>query len=194
MRRTALTAALATFTLSSASAQIFVETYDNGHNEGDYEIWFATYNSIPSSGGNPGWYLRLDNTGGPLTCQFLAIFPNVWPNAFSGDYRAQGVTSVGLDANIVQGAFGVPATSIWEVWLVDDSRPERELLRWRNWSEDRSPCSAPYQPALSPAIRRVSHAQHRRRTARRIGPSASSPPQQTQKPMRYSLVRPMPAT
>ena len=105
MRRTALTAALigtlAALTLSSASAQIFVETYDNGHNEGDYEIWFATYNSIPASGGNPDWYLRLDNTAGPLTCQFLEIFPNAWPNAFSGDYRAQGVTSVGLECRCI---------------------------------------------------------------------------------------------
>ena len=98
-----------------ASAQLpFVETFDNGSNVGSWSL--GPPNDNPSSGGNPDWYLRLDNLSGPATCHFLEISTTVWPSAYSGNYRAQGVTSLGLDVNIVAGRFG----GEWSVILGND--------------------------------------------------------------------------
>ncbi|MCP3920825.1 MAG: DUF2207 domain-containing protein [bacterium] len=120
-RKLSLLAAAALCT-ASANGQIFVETYDNGSNEGDYEIWFAPYNTVETSGGNPGGYLHLDNvTSGPATCQFIKIFPNQWPNALSGDYRALGVDRIAIDVNLVFGPQMVPGTSTWILRLFDDN-------------------------------------------------------------------------
>jgi hypothetical protein len=100
-----------------AAAQSFTETFDSGSNTGDWEVWWSNYNTIESTGGNPDWYLRLDNTSGSATCHFLRIFMNTWPSAYSGNYRTLGVTSIGLDVNVVQGAYG----GVWTMTLGDDA-------------------------------------------------------------------------
>jgi len=71
----------------------FVETFDGGSNEGSW-----TYGSpgefIAPSGGNPGAYLHapLVDTFAPRPRTSFGV-----PSMFTGDYRARGVTSVGID-------------------------------------------------------------------------------------------------
>jgi hypothetical protein len=100
----------------AAFGQGYTETFTNGTNEGDWEVWWVNHNSIEPTGGNPGWYLRLDNLAGPATCHWVEIFMNTWPSAYSGDYRALGLDVLGLDVNIVQGAYG----GEWFVTLASD--------------------------------------------------------------------------
>lgn len=120
MLKTALGALLSLSALSSsATAQIWIEDFNSGNNDGTWEVWFNVYNTIESTGGNDGGYLRLDNTSGSLACQFVDIFPGMWPAGFSGDWRAAGVESVGLDVNVGVG----PLTGFgdWTVIIGNDN-------------------------------------------------------------------------
>ena len=102
--------------LGLAHAQ-YAETFDGGHNEGAYVIWFNVYNYLRATGGNPGAMLELDDfTTGSATCDQVDIAPTVWPSQFSGDYRALGLRSVGFDLNIRQGRYG----GIVQVTLTSD--------------------------------------------------------------------------
>jgi len=90
---------------STASAQIWSEGFEAGSNEGNWEAYWSNVNSIEPTGGNPGAYLRLDNTSASGTCHWVELFPNTWPAGFSGDWRGAGVDSVGLDVNVQVGVF-----------------------------------------------------------------------------------------
>ncbi len=104
---------------SSATAQIWIEDFDTGSNDGAWEVWWNAVNSVEPTGGNGGGYLRLDNTSGTLTCQFVEIFPATWPAGFSGDWRNLGVDSIGLDVNVGVG----PLTGFgeWTLTIGNDS-------------------------------------------------------------------------
>lgn len=119
-------------------AQGFTESYENNSDEGDFEIWWDNYNTIQSPGGNPGAYLELDNTQGSATCHFLEILGREWPSAFSGDWRARGITSVGLDVNILQGSY---AGGVLEVVLgTDNGTPDKaDDCRMRYFAPDIPP-------------------------------------------------------
>ncbi|MEM9374098.1 MAG: hypothetical protein AAGA55_10690, partial [Planctomycetota bacterium] len=99
-------APIALLSLTAAtSAQVGVEGFETG-NPDAWEIWFSAYNAVEPTGGNPGAYLELDNLNtGPLTCQFLEIFPDPSGTAFlhSGNWRAAGVDSVSIDIDIQDG-------------------------------------------------------------------------------------------
>lgn len=92
-----------------ATAQASVETFENG-NPDNWELWFSVYNSVQTTGGNPGAYLELDNTSGPATCQFVEGFPGGNPGsgtyAHTGDWRAQSIDTVSFDMNVIAGAYG----------------------------------------------------------------------------------------
>ena len=132
LRRSTSALALAGLSLvalaAPARAQVFVEEFTGGTNEGGWVAWWNVYNTLESSGGNPGWYLRLDDLGGPATCHFVEIFSTVWPSAFSGDYRALGVVGLGLDVDadrarleLIRSVIGpdrtlmVDANQVWDV-------------------------------------------------------------------------------
>ncbi len=103
-----------------APAQVGVETFSAGNPDG-WQIWFTAYNYLRPTGGNPGEYLELDNvTSGPLTCQFLNIFPDRISANFNlshaGNWRAAGVDQVSIDVNILTG----PLDGVLTLLLVSD--------------------------------------------------------------------------
>jgi len=76
-----------------ALAETFTETFDGGSNTGGW-TYYAPVESIEDAGGNPGAYLHADglDTYAPYPRTPLGV-----ESIFVGDYRAQGVTSVGVD-------------------------------------------------------------------------------------------------
>ncbi|MHC4948946.1 MAG: hypothetical protein ACYTG1_11900 [Planctomycetota bacterium] len=106
--------ALACIVLASATATAlaggttttFTETFDGGSNEGSW-TWGAG-DSTPAAGGNPGAYLRTDglDTFAPQPRTQAAV------SEFTGDYRAQDVSAIGVDLVTLAAATtgGRPAT------------------------------------------------------------------------------------
>jgi hypothetical protein len=93
MRKLWSTALLLVLAATPAAASgEFVETFDSG-DEGGWT--FGTPGSIPPAGGNPGPYLD----SGVLDTFAPRLRTTVSGSLFTGDYRAQGVTSVGVDLN-----------------------------------------------------------------------------------------------
>jgi len=85
-----LALALPTWTGGSAAAQSYVETFE-GTNEGGWA--YGGPDTIESSGGNPGAYLRSDglDTFAPTPGTTLL------GSLYSGDYRARGVGQIAVD-------------------------------------------------------------------------------------------------
>jgi hypothetical protein len=104
---------------TTAAAQVWQEEFTAGGNDGAWEVWFNAYNQLPTSGGNPGGFLELDNTTGSLTCHFVEIYPTAWPAGFSGDWRGAGIDHVGLDVNLVTGP--VSGGGEWTVRIANDN-------------------------------------------------------------------------
>ena len=104
IKRTTLSALLVLSGIAStASAQVWSESFDAQSNEGAWEIWWNNYNVIETQGGNPGSYLHFDNLTGSANCQFVEIFPTVWPASFSGDWQTAGVQGLGFDMDVRSG-------------------------------------------------------------------------------------------
>jgi len=85
--------ALAPFCLAvSSQAQVFVEMFTNGSNEGAW-TWGAG-DQIVATGGNPGHYLRTNviDTFAPQPRTSAGV-----SSAFTGDFRARQVDSLGID-------------------------------------------------------------------------------------------------
>ena len=80
-------------TLAEGATGTFVETFDSG-NEGGW-TYGAPGEFINPAGGNPGAFL--DTGTNPLLDTFAPRLRTTEPSVFTGDYRAQGVTSVGVD-------------------------------------------------------------------------------------------------
>jgi hypothetical protein len=74
-----------------ASAQSFVETFTGGSNTGGW-TWDSC-DTLPSSGGNPGGYLR-QNCLDTFACQPHTTDPS---SVFCGDWRGRGVGHFGVD-------------------------------------------------------------------------------------------------
>ncbi|MCB9913534.1 MAG: hypothetical protein H6828_00125 [Planctomycetes bacterium] len=119
MRALVLTSFCFVALASATRAQVWQEDFTNQTNDGAWEVYWSNYNQIWAGGGNPGYYLRLDTTGGSQTCHFLEIFPTSWPAGFSGDWRAAGVTGVGLDVNELLGP--TSASGEWRVRIGNDN-------------------------------------------------------------------------
>jgi len=100
--KTAITLLGAFLFSASAAAQVYTEDF-TATDEGAYEIIFSPWNQLESVGGNPGAYKRLLNSNG--TGDQVGILTTQWPNAFSGNWRAAGIGTIGFDMNIVAGAF-----------------------------------------------------------------------------------------
>ena len=82
---------------SAARADMFVETFDNVTPRDSHWL-FGAVNEIPSTGGNPGWWLHgseIDSVAPVVLGSPLDQGPQ-WP--FSGNLRAKGVTAMGVDA------------------------------------------------------------------------------------------------
>lgn len=109
--RSALTLCLLT---SGATAQVWIEDFEGGSNDGDWEIWFSPFNTIETSGGNPNSYLRLNNIGGSSNCHYVEIFSNTAPAGFTGNWRASGVTDLALDVDKQVG----PPNDVGAEWVI----------------------------------------------------------------------------
>jgi hypothetical protein len=86
-----LSAAVVSALFGAAHAGSTAETFENGSNPSAWTWGFG--NSLPTSGGNPGGYLRTDGLD--------TFAPQPRPTApttpFVGDYRDAGVTCIGVD-------------------------------------------------------------------------------------------------
>jgi len=77
-----------------AEAGSFVETFDNGSNEGGWSFATTHYPIIETTGGNPDWYVHDPDV------QSFAPHPETKlgvESIFTGDYKARNVISVGID-------------------------------------------------------------------------------------------------
>ncbi|MDM7915528.1 MAG: hypothetical protein QUU85_09740 [Candidatus Eisenbacteria bacterium] len=116
----------AAFVLSPAAALAdqFVETFDGGSNTGGW-TYGAPTEVIESNGGNPGAYLHasgLDTYAPqPRTTQ---------PSIFSGDFRAAGVTSIGVDLATFYVDFSAEGRPLSLMLYSDNGTPGDDLDDW----------------------------------------------------------------
>lgn len=94
----------------------FIETFDNASNVGSW-TWGTGNEFINMLNGNPGPYLR-DNTLASC-CPALSTWPGT-SSIFTGNFRAKGVTSVGLDLVTNNASSGVGGRLL-SVMLVNDN-------------------------------------------------------------------------
>lgn len=103
-----------------------VETFDNGGNEGAWT--FGTGNeTIEPEGGNPGAYLR-DRTLVTFTPRASTSFGAA--SAFTGDYTARGVTSVGIDLAVASASGNYTGRTLTLILLNDNGTPADLLDDW----------------------------------------------------------------
>lgn len=82
----------------------FVETFENGTNDGDWRLTTSTDPVIEPSGGNPDAYLRQEvDSATPTWGASLGM-----PTHFLGNYAKLGVDGMSFDLNIFAGIGGSP--------------------------------------------------------------------------------------
>lgn len=97
----------------------FTETFETGTNEGGWT--FGTGNEFfVDMNGNPGRYLR-DSSLVTFTPKASTSFDVA--SAFTGDYRARGVESVGIDLAIANVSFSVSGRTLTLILLNDNGTP-----------------------------------------------------------------------
>jgi len=101
----------------TAGAQAYTETF-TASDEGAYEIIGDNWNSLETTGGNPGAYKRLMNSAG--TGDSAGILTTSWPSSFSGDWRAAGIGIVGFDMDISAGVYN-QGSGIFTITIANDS-------------------------------------------------------------------------
>jgi hypothetical protein len=95
------TAALAVTAAAATTTTTTTETFDGTLDQATFRI--GTYDAILGFGGNPGSYLR--NPTEDAAELTIAGLPSA--TMFVGDYRAMGVTSLGIDIDIFSVGFSV---------------------------------------------------------------------------------------
>lgn len=106
----------------TAGEETFVETFDNQSNEGGWS-WGNINESILPDGGNPGAHLFNTN--------LIFFFPTASiegpaPNQFTGDYRARGVTAIGIDLLTEFVTITVKERPVSLLLVYDNGTPEVE--------------------------------------------------------------------
>jgi hypothetical protein len=105
-----------TYTFSTAGGTTFVETFEEGSNEGAWS-WGTGNESISPLNGNPGAFLQDLTLSSCCPAASTALGTN---SAFTGNYRARGVSSVGIDLITLDASSGVGGRPL-SVILVNDS-------------------------------------------------------------------------
>ncbi|MCI0362478.1 MAG: hypothetical protein L0Y44_09585 [Phycisphaerales bacterium] len=100
-----------------ASGETVIRTFDGGSNPDGWN--WGCCNSIPAAGGNPGAYLRTDN----LDTFAPQPQPTAANNAFVGDYRALGVTGIGVDLKTFAVDFSAAGRPLTLMLLYDNRTP-----------------------------------------------------------------------
>ncbi len=110
---------------TACSAEGFVETFDSG-NEGGW-TFFGPNETVEPAGGNPGPYVHVP---------FLDTFapqpgtdPST-PSAFSGDFRACGVDSIGIDLNTFDVDFSAGGRPLALLLISDNDTPGDDTDDW----------------------------------------------------------------
>ena len=83
-----------------AGAETFVETFDNGSGVGGWSFHDVRQRHV-LTGGNPGAFFGV--VDGTYGASMWDVPSTIGTSIFTGDYRAKGVTSIGIDLRI----FGV---------------------------------------------------------------------------------------
>jgi hypothetical protein len=95
--------AVVLFLGATARAQTFVDTFEGGTNTAGWSFNSLSPDVIEPAGGNPGAWLH--NAGLDTFAPILTNSPSV-PSPFTGNLRARGVTSIGVDARTDAATFG----------------------------------------------------------------------------------------
>jgi hypothetical protein len=106
--------------LAAETRSTVVETFDAASNEGGWT--FGTGNEfIVEANGNPGFYLRDTSlvTFHPRASTSFGV-----ASAFTGDWRARGVSSIGIDLAIASVNGGVSSRTVSVVLLNDNGTPD----------------------------------------------------------------------
>ena len=114
-----LTSALAGPVVAAGAQETLVETFEGGTNEGAWT--FGTGNEyLVDLNGNPGSYLR-DSSLVSFTPKASTSFGV--PSLFTGDYRARGVVSVGIDLAIAAVNGNVTSRRLTLILLNENGTP-----------------------------------------------------------------------
>lgn len=125
-----------------AFAQVtFVETYEDGTNRGNWS-WGTGNEEIVPLNGNPGAYLQ------DLTLSTFTPGASTAPGDFSqfvGNYRARGVSSVGIDLVILDTGFPIDPSSrpLTLILHNDNGTPQDFEDDWGAWFVGPDPIPSP---------------------------------------------------
>ena len=108
---------------TSCSPDGFVETFDAG-NEGGW-TFFGPNETVEPAGGNPGPYLHI-----PFLDTFAPQPGTSTPSAFSGDFRACDVSTIGIDLNTFAVDFSADGRPLTLMLVSDNDTPGDESDDW----------------------------------------------------------------
>lgn len=128
-----LAAALAATAAANAGQETFVETFDDASNEGGWTFGIPPIEIFPDSGGNPDWWLHSTCEG--LDClDTFAPQPRTTPmggdSAFTGNYRDQNVTSLGVDLQTLYVDFSAGGRPLTVILVHDNGTPGDAADDW----------------------------------------------------------------
>jgi hypothetical protein len=121
-----LVGGLAEWTRAADVRVTTVESFETGANEGGW-TWGTGTESFVDSNGNPGRYLRE-----PHLLSFTAEASTGFgvESAFTGDYRARNVASVGIDMAIASVDYSVAGRKVTLMLLNDNGTPDNLYDDW----------------------------------------------------------------
>jgi len=105
---------------SGGSSVTFVETFETGGNEGGWSFGNA-FESITQDGARSGYFLR------NVFLDSIAASPATQPgvaSVFTGDYRARGVSLVGLDFRLFRVDFTAQGRDMAVILINDSGTPQ----------------------------------------------------------------------
>jgi hypothetical protein len=111
---------------SALTETTFVETFEDGSNEGGW--WYGTGNGyIDPIGGNPGAFFHdwCVDTFAPQPRTSVMD-----ESEFTGDYRAKGVLSVGIDLKTFYVDFGADGRPLSVILVSDNGTPDDYYDDW----------------------------------------------------------------
>lgn len=122
--RVAACALVSAMTIAPGADASFTETFEGGSNIGGW-AYGGPGDFIPTSGGNPGAFLR---TNGIDT---IAPQPHTTgTSVFTGDYRAAGVRSIGVDLNTFTVDFSAADRPLTIMLISDNGTPGDQSDDW----------------------------------------------------------------
>ncbi len=119
-----LTSACLVLAVGSAASGQILDTFSSGTNSGGWSFGGPS-EVISPSGGNPGAYLR--SSGLDTTIPWLRCTEGT---PFTGNFRAQGVTSASIDVNVFATDFNIGAFPLSLILVSDNGTPGNANDDW----------------------------------------------------------------